>query len=155
MGCAACGTAHTYSLALSPGHIASPRATARVPTPLYTTPALTMIHGESRSLRPHCKGGGGVERGGDPCGRPGGRESVCVTLPARPQPTPTPYPRRTAGGSEESSSRETCIVTYIFSSFAKSMLRRFLPCLPWNWTSTNSVPRSISLLRMMPSPNLS
>src|SRR6266849_369248 len=56
------------------------RATARVPTPLHTTPALTMIHGESRSLRPHSKGGGGVERGGDPCGRPGGRESLCVTL---------------------------------------------------------------------------
>src|SRR6266851_3118280 len=61
-----------HPLGLSPGHIASPRATARVPTPLHTTPALTMIHGESRSLRHHSKGGGGVERGGDPCGRPGG-----------------------------------------------------------------------------------
>ena len=54
---------HTLSL---------PRATARVPTPLHTTPTLTMTHGESRSFRPHSKGGGGVERGGDPCGRPGG-----------------------------------------------------------------------------------
>ena len=51
-----------------------PRATARVPTPLHTAPALTMIRGASRSFRPHCKGGGGVERGGDPCGRPGGVE---------------------------------------------------------------------------------
>ncbi len=30
------------------------------------------IRGESQSFRLHCKGGGGVERGGDPCGRPGG-----------------------------------------------------------------------------------
>src|SRR5258708_34994160 len=35
------------------------------------------------------------------------------------------------------------------------MLRRFLPCLPWNCTSTNSVSCTISLLRMTPSPNLS
>src|SRR5579864_6362642 len=50
--------------------------TARVPTPLHTTPALTMIHGESRSLHPHSKGEGGVERGGDPCGRPAGMQSL-------------------------------------------------------------------------------
>ena len=30
------------------------------------------IRGESQSFRLHCKGGGGVERGGDPCGRPAG-----------------------------------------------------------------------------------
>src|SRR5579863_1660752 len=44
---------------------------------------------------------------------------------------------------------------YSFSRFAKSMLRRFLPIFPLNWTSTNSVSCSISLLRMTPSPNLS
>jgi len=50
---------------------ASPRrATARVPTPLYTAPALTMITKRASPARSHCKGGGGVERGGDPCGRP-------------------------------------------------------------------------------------
>src|SRR6266851_1304925 len=54
----------------------SRRATARVPTPLHTAPALTMIRGESRSFRPHCKGGGGVEWGGDPCGRPGEGERI-------------------------------------------------------------------------------
>jgi len=45
--------------------------------------------------------------------------------------------------------------SYIFSNLAKSKLRRFFPCLPWNWTSTNSVFCSISLFRMIPSPNLS
>src|SRR5216683_7152671 len=48
------------------------RATARVPTPLHTTPALTMKTKEASPARYHCKGGGGVERGGDPCGRPAG-----------------------------------------------------------------------------------
>ncbi len=32
--------------------------------------SLPMIRGKPRSLRDHCKGGGGVGRGGDPCGRP-------------------------------------------------------------------------------------
>src|SRR5215469_2310265 len=45
--------------------------------------------------------------------------------------------------------------TYNFSSFAKSMLKRFLPNLLPNCTSTNSVSSCISLLRMVPSPNLS
>src|SRR5713101_5931236 len=58
----------------------SRRATARVPTPLHTAPALTMIRGESRSFRPHSKGGGGVERGGDPCGRPGVGELVRASI---------------------------------------------------------------------------
>src|SRR5215472_17009126 len=44
------------------------------------------------------------------------------------------------------------IRSYNFSKFAKSILRRFFPKLPSNWTSTNSVSPSISLLRMMPSP---
>src|SRR5215469_640416 len=44
---------------------------------------------------------------------------------------------------------------YNFSSFAKSMLNRFLPCFPANCTSRNSVSFNISLLRTMPSPNLS
>src|SRR5712692_8017642 len=48
------------------------RATARVPTPLYTAPALTMITKRASPATSHCKGGGGVERGGDPCGRPAG-----------------------------------------------------------------------------------
>src|SRR2546425_6529648 len=48
-----------------------PRATARVPTPLHTTPALTMTKIESSSIAYHSKGGGGVEWGGDPRGRPG------------------------------------------------------------------------------------
>src|SRR5947209_892004 len=43
----------------------------------------------------------------------------------------------------------------IFSSFAKSILKRFLPNLLWNCTSTNSVPCSISLLRIVPSPKVS
>src|SRR5260370_15709683 len=47
-----------------------PRATARVPTPLHTAPALTMRTKGSLLAADHCKGGGGVERGGDPCGRP-------------------------------------------------------------------------------------
>ena len=33
------------------------RATARVPTPLHTAPALTMRRGEWRSFRDHSKGG--------------------------------------------------------------------------------------------------
>src|SRR5260370_2661707 len=53
------------------------RATARVPTPLHTAPALTMKTKGASPARSHCKGGGGVERGGDPCGRPG------RNLPAR------------------------------------------------------------------------
>ena len=44
---------------------------------------------------------------------------------------------------------------YNFSSFAKSILKRFLPNLLPNWTSTNSVSSCISLLRIVPSPNLS
>src|SRR5579872_5200648 len=47
------------------------------------------------------------------------------------------------------------LVSYNFSSFAKSMLKCFLPMVPWNCTSTNSVPCSMMLLRMIPSPNLS
>src|SRR5579863_2264014 len=47
------------------------------------------------------------------------------------------------------------LVSYSFSSFAKSILKCFLPMVPWNCTSTNSVPCSMMLLRMMPSPNLS
>src|SRR5579863_8508493 len=43
---------------------------------------------------------------------------------------------------------------YSFSNLAKSMLRRFLPCLPWNCTSTNSVSCTISLLRITPSPKV-
>src|SRR5215469_14008543 len=46
-------------------------------------------------------------------------------------------------------------MNYNFSSFAKSMLSRFLPCFPLNCTSTNSVPRSISLCKIIPSPNRS
>src|SRR5258706_12671180 len=42
-----------------------------------------------------------------------------------------------------------------FSSFAKSILKRFLPNLLPNCTSTNSVSSCISLLRIVPSPNLS
>src|SRR5258708_39464644 len=57
-----------------------PRATARVPTPLHTAPALTMIRRELRSFRYHSKGGGGVERGGDPCGRPGGTRRSLLPL---------------------------------------------------------------------------
>src|SRR5579875_1068032 len=34
------------------------------------------------------------------------------------------------------------------------MLRRFLPCLPWNCTSTNSVCSSFSPLSTTPSPNI-
>src|SRR5712692_1309817 len=48
------------------------RATARVPTPLHTAPALTMTTKGSSLATSHSKGGGGVERGGDPCGRPAG-----------------------------------------------------------------------------------
>ncbi len=36
---------------LSPWHISSPRATARVPTPLHTAPALTMTTKDRGSLR--------------------------------------------------------------------------------------------------------
>src|SRR5260370_8607530 len=49
----------------------SPRATARVPTPLHTAPALTIRRGECRSFRPHCKGGGGVKRAAHPPSPPG------------------------------------------------------------------------------------
>src|SRR5260370_7077262 len=42
---------------------------ARVPTPLHTTPALTMRTKGSLLAADHSKGGGGVERGGDPCGQ--------------------------------------------------------------------------------------
>src|SRR5881628_3800469 len=42
---------------------------------------------------------------------------------------------------------------YSFSSLAKSILSRFLPILPSNCTSTNSVFCSISLFRMVPLPN--
>src|SRR5258708_19933589 len=39
--------------------------------------------------RYHCKGGGGVERGGDPCGRPPGRNFVVLKLLAKSLlPTP-------------------------------------------------------------------
>src|SRR5260370_39897336 len=58
--------------ALSPAHYIPPRATARVPAPLHTAPALTMRTQRSSLATSHSKGGGGVERGGDPCGRPGG-----------------------------------------------------------------------------------
>src|SRR5260370_33777737 len=56
------------------GAVIPRRATARVPTPLYTAPALTMITKGTSPATSHCKGGGGVERGGDPCGRPAGRQ---------------------------------------------------------------------------------
>src|SRR5260370_36369796 len=49
-----------------------PRATARVPAPLLSTPALTMTTIEASPVAYHCKGGSGEEQGGDPCGRPGG-----------------------------------------------------------------------------------
>jgi hypothetical protein len=32
------------------------------------------------TARYHCKGGGGVERGGDPCGRPAGMKYVVLQL---------------------------------------------------------------------------
>src|SRR5258708_39771191 len=48
-----------------------PRATARVPAPLLSTPALTMTTIEASPVAYHCKGGSGEEQGGDPCGRPG------------------------------------------------------------------------------------
>src|SRR5260370_26325790 len=58
------------------------RATARVPTPLYTAPALTMRPGGGRPFRGHCKGGGGVERGGGPCRCPaGGGKGQCGPRP--------------------------------------------------------------------------
>ncbi len=58
--------------------ITPPRATARVPTP-----ALTMIMKGACLAAYHSKGGGGVEWGGDPCGRPRwGRRSL-ATLPRR------------------------------------------------------------------------
>src|SRR6266849_8387878 len=46
----------------------------------------------------------------------GGREWVWAVQPQAALPTPTPYPWRTAVGSEESSSGETCIVTKRASS---------------------------------------
>src|SRR5260370_37112820 len=46
------------------------RATARVPTPLYTAPALPMRPGGGRPFRGPCTGGGGAEPGGGPCGGP-------------------------------------------------------------------------------------
>src|SRR5713101_5785494 len=49
-----------------------PRATARVPAPLLSTPALTMTTIEASPVAYHCKGGSGEEWGGDPCGRPEG-----------------------------------------------------------------------------------
>src|SRR5260370_32789916 len=49
-----------------------PRATARVPAPLLSTPALTMTTIEASPVAYHCKGGSGEEQGGDPCRRPGG-----------------------------------------------------------------------------------
>src|SRR5260370_41034284 len=49
-----------------------PRATARVPAPLLSTPALTMTTIEASPVAYHCKGGRGEEQGGDPCGHPGG-----------------------------------------------------------------------------------
>ena len=48
-----------------------PRATARVPSP---HPHRTRPYKDTEQLillRRLCKGGGGVERSGDPCGRPG------------------------------------------------------------------------------------
>ena len=56
------------------------RATARVPTPLYTAPALTMITKGASPATSHSKGGGGVERGGDPCGRPAGNRRSMLLL---------------------------------------------------------------------------
>src|SRR6266852_9072775 len=56
------------------------RATARVPTPLHTAPALTMKTKGASPATSHCKGGGGVERGGDPCGRPAGNRRCMLPL---------------------------------------------------------------------------
>src|SRR5258708_28832444 len=55
------------------------RATARVPTPLHTAPALTMTTKGLSLATSHSKGGGGVERGGDPCGRPAGNRCSLFT----------------------------------------------------------------------------
>jgi hypothetical protein len=46
--------------------------------------SLTMRTKGVRLAADHSKGGGGVERGGDPCGRPGG----CNKLWREPLPTP-------------------------------------------------------------------
>src|SRR6266852_306359 len=59
-------------VALGGRTLAPPRATARVPAPLLSTPALTMTTIEASPVASHCKGGSGEEQGGDPCGRPEG-----------------------------------------------------------------------------------
>ncbi|MGH2496685.1 MAG: mycofactocin biosynthesis glycosyltransferase MftF [Ktedonobacteraceae bacterium] len=57
--------------ALTIGGILGLRGRPQGSPPLHsTTPALTMIRRTRRQSRSHCKGGGGVEWGGDPCGRP-------------------------------------------------------------------------------------
>src|SRR6266480_3217029 len=56
---------------------------------ILTAPALTKTRHSQLSLRSLCKGGGGVERSGDPCGRPGvGLWQLNLTPIARGKPTP-------------------------------------------------------------------
>src|SRR6266849_9682360 len=47
--------------------------------PLHTAPALTMTTKGLSLATSHSKGGGGVERGGDPCGRPAGNRCSLFT----------------------------------------------------------------------------
>jgi hypothetical protein len=82
-----------------------PKETARVPAPkprgrpqgshprINTTPALTKIRRYSSTPRSLCKGGGCVERSGDPCGRPrGGVGSYCHALHAPSPRSPSGWP---------------------------------------------------------------
>ena len=57
-----------------------PRATARVPTPLHTAPALTKIRGNSSARRSLCKGGGRVDEGWGPLRSPSGEGGGLLAL---------------------------------------------------------------------------
>ncbi len=52
------------------GHLRGPRATARVPSQPLIHPRPYNECYQASQKRSHCKGGGGVGTGGDPCGRP-------------------------------------------------------------------------------------
>ncbi len=78
-----------------------PRATARVPTPLHATPALTKTTKKDELFRVFVRAGVVRTRGWDPCGRPGGwvEAYLAVALAMVPALAPCPCGRPGVGHS--------------------------------------------------------
>src|SRR6266571_6063602 len=94
-----------------------PRATARVPTPLHATPALTKTTKKDELFRVFVRAGVVRTRGWDPCGRPGGwvEAYLAVALAMLPALAPCPCGRPGVGHSPPAQHAHLTLIGHILA----------------------------------------